>query len=161
MSGRSWTQARALAKLIPTSSEPARPGSVGHRDRVDVVPGRAGIGPGLVEDRGDPAQVRACRDLGHDPAGRGMERDLRGDHVGEDPPAIVDERDAGLVARRFDGEDEPAAHASPARGRRARSGRTGGGAASISARSRAIRSRMAGSASGSVVMISASSPLSL
>ena len=145
--------------------------SVGDRDRVDVVPGRAGVGPRLVEDRHDPAQVGAGGDLGHDPAGRGVERDLRGDDVGVDPPAVLDQRDARLVARRFDGEDQPAAHptgliaADPREGRfrrgRRASGRAGAGAASMAARSRAIRSRIAGSASGSVVMIRASSPLSL
>ena len=76
----------------------------------------AGIGPGLVEDRHDPAQVGAGRDLGHDPAGRRVQRDLGGDHVGVDPPAVLDERDAGLVARRLDGEDQAAAHVAATHG---------------------------------------------
>ena len=66
---------------------------------------------GLVEGRDDPAQVGARGHLGHDPAGRRVQRDLAGDDVGVDPPPALDQRDAGLVAARLDREDQRAAHA--------------------------------------------------
>ena len=56
------------------------PGALGHRDRRDVRPVRQARSLArLVEDRDHPAQVRAGRDLRHDPAGRRMERDLARD----------------------------------------------------------------------------------
>ena len=78
----------------------------------------AGVRQRLVQHRHDPAQVGARRDLGHDPAGRRVERDLARDDVGVDPPCRPRPRAiARLVARRLDGEDERAAHAAPASGR--------------------------------------------
>ena len=62
----------------------------------------------------------------------------------------------GLVARRFDGQQERAAHAVLRR-----PGRSAPASRRAVARSRAIRSRIRGSPSGSVVMISASSLSSL
>ena len=87
---------------MPTSSDPARPGpyvtaiasTSRHRD--------PGARERLVEDRDDPAEVGPRRDLRDDSARRGVERGLARDDVGVDPPAAFDERDPGLVARRFD-----------------------------------------------------------
>ena len=91
------------------------------------------------------------RDLGDDAAGPGVERDLARHGLGDDPAGPVEQRDAGLVARRLDGQEEPAAHP----------GASGPGEAAISARSLASRAVIAGLSSGSVVMISASSWSSL
>ena len=105
----------------------------------------------LVENRHDPAQVGSRGHLRHDPAGRGMERDLAGHDVGVDPPATPDEGDAGLVAAALDRQEERPAHGpSP-----------GSGAAASSARSRSRRAVIAGPSSVSVVMIRASSLSSL
>ena len=82
-------------------------------------------GPRLVEHGHDPAQVRAGGDLGHDAARRGVQGDLRGDHVAEDPPPALDQGDAGLVARRLDGQDQRSAHGADSVGSSA--GPTGGG----------------------------------
>ena len=111
-------------------------------------------------DGHDPAQVGPRRDLGHDAAGRRVERDLAGDDVGVDPPAVLDQGDAGLVAAGLDREEQRAAHATPSpagraaglagagrvagRDRVVRARRRAAGAASSAARSRAIRSRIAG-----------------
>ena len=150
------------------------PGAVRDRDAVHVGHGDAGRREGLVQHGHDPAQVGPGRHLGDDAAGRRVERDLAGHDVGVDPAAVLDERDPGLVAGRLDGEQQRAAHA-PAPGAfcapdapavspgasRSSGSASGAGAASSSARRRAIRSVIDGSASGSVVMISASSWLSL
>src|SRR4051794_2575061 len=105
------------------------------------------------------------RHLGHDAPGGRVERDLARDHVGVDPAPALDEGDARLVARRFHGEDErtggPRAHPRYWSGG-ASAGTSSGsmGRASSADRRPPSRSRMAGDSSASVVMISASSPLS-
>ena len=101
------------------------PRAVGDRDAVDVGHGDAGRGERLVQHGHDPAQVGPRRDLGHDAAGRRMERDLARDDVGVDPAAVLDQRDAGLVARRLDGQEQRTAHA-PRSGRVLRARGAGG-----------------------------------
>jgi hypothetical protein len=54
--------------------------------------------------------MRAGGDLGHDAAIRRMAFDLGADDVGADGARIVDDRRGGLVAARFDAEDD---HAPP------------------------------------------------
>ena len=112
MSGMSWTQARALAKLMPDEQRAGQPRAVGDGDAVDVRPGRRRR-PAQTSSRTghDPAQVGPGGDLGHDPARRRVQGDLRGDDVADDAPAVLDEGDAGLVARRLDRQQERAAHA--------------------------------------------------
>ena len=122
-----------------------RAGGDGHLPHVGK--GRARFPQDLVERRVDPAQVGPRRDLGDDPAGASVQCHLARHGLGHDPAGPVEERDAGLVARRFDGQEEPAAHP----------GASGSGRAAISARSLASRAVIAGPSSGSVVMISASS----
>ena len=80
--------------------------AVGDGHRVDVADGHAGVGQRLVEDRHDPAQVGPGGDLRDDAARRGVEGHLAGDDVGVDPPAALDQGDAGLVAGRLDGQDQ-------------------------------------------------------
>ena len=87
-----------LGEVDPDEERARQPRAIRDGDRVDVVPGRAGIAPCLVEDRHDPAQVSARGDLGDDPAGRRVEGDLRGDHVGTDQPPVLDEGDPRLIA---------------------------------------------------------------
>jgi hypothetical protein len=131
--------------------------AIGDGDPVDVPPFRAGLLPRRVEDRHDPAQVRPRRHLRHDAAGRGVKGDLRRDDVGVDAASVLDERDARLVARRLDREQE--AHGAPSA-----AGGSGGsisGAVSTASRSRARRDRIRSESSVSVVMISASSRSSL
>ncbi len=124
-----------------------QPRAGGDRHLPHVGKRRARLSQDLVERRVDPAQVGPCRDLGDDPAGPGVQRHLARHGLGHDPAGPVEQRDAGLVARRFDSQEEPAAHP----------GASGSGRAAISARSRASRAVIAGPSSGSVVMINASS----
>ena len=65
-----------LGEVDPDEQRARQAGAVGDRDRLDVVPGRAGIVPRRVEDRDDPAQMGTRGHLRHDPAGRGVEGDL-------------------------------------------------------------------------------------
>ena len=146
-----------LREVDPDEQRPGESGAVGDGDRAHVRPIGSGIGPCLIEHRHDPAQVGPGGHLGNDPASGGVERHLRGDDVRTDHPAVLDQGDAGFVAGRFDRQDQWTAHESGARS----AGGTGGGLSSIAARRRAIRSRIGGSRSWSVVMIRASSPLSL
>jgi hypothetical protein len=158
-----------LREIDPDQQRAGQARAVGHRDRVDILDRRSGILERLVEHRHDPAEVRPGGHLRHDASGRRVERGLARDDVRVDPATVLDERDARLVARRFDGEDQWSAHdgisgagwgpgASPP-GRS--SGRVGAGLESSASRRRWIRSRNGCSTIGSVVMISASSPLSL
>ena len=93
--------------VMPTSSEPASPGpsvtAMASSSDQSAMPGRRAR---LLEHRDHPAQVGARRDLGHDAARRRVQRDLAGHDVGHDAPAVVDDRDRGLVAGRLDGQDQ-------------------------------------------------------
>ena len=121
MSGRSAAKARALAKLMPTSRAPARPGAFRHGDRAQAavaggVGGEAtrpsGVRPAASGVR--PAERMASRTTGDDRAevfAAGEFRDdaavvgvdeLRGDDVGEDGAAFGDDGGGGLVAGAFD-----------------------------------------------------------
>ena len=59
-----------LGEVDPDEERAGQARAVGDRDRLDVVPGRPGVGPRRVEDRDDPAQVGPRGDLRDDPAGR-------------------------------------------------------------------------------------------
>ncbi len=126
-------------------ADQTRPG--GHRDRAHVGKARAGRLEDLVEGGVQPAQVGPRRQLGHDPAGAGMQGDLARDGLGDDAARSVEEGHARLVAGRLDGEQKPAGHP----------GASGSGRAAISARRVARRVTIAGLSNGSVVMIRASS----
>ena len=144
----------ALREVDADEQGARQPGPVGHGDPVDVGPVHAGIGEGCVEDRHDPAQVRAGRDLRDDPARRRVQRDLARDDVAVDGASTFDERNPGLVAAALDRQEEWPAHGSGSVG-------SAWSRSSSARRSRAIRSRIEASASASVVMISASSLSSL
>ena len=113
----------------------------GRRDRVHLPEGDTRVAQRGVGDRVDRAQVLPRRDLGHDAAG-GLMRELGADHVRADAAAILDDRDARLIAARLDREDPHSPRSS-------------------SLRSTPSRSRTARSFSRSVHMMSASSLLSL
>ena len=153
-SGLPCAQASVLAKLMPTSSDPASPGpyvtaTPSTSAMVTPAVARASSSTGTIQRR----WARAATSGTMPPVGR-VERDLAGDDVGVDPAAVLDERDPGLVAGRLDGQQQRAAHA-PAPGAfcapdapavspgasRSSGSASGAGAASSSARRRAIRSR--------------------
>src|SRR6185503_7666480 len=71
---------------------------------VDGAQLDAGCVQRLLGDAVQGVQMLARRDLGNDAAGVLM-RELRRDDVRDDVTAVVDDRDAGLVARRLDRED--------------------------------------------------------
>ena len=146
---------QCLGEVDADEQRSGQPRAVRDGDPVHVRPGDTGVGPGLVQDRDDPAQMRPRRDLGDDPARRRMQCDLGGDDIGQDPAAALDQRDARLVARRLDGQQQRPAHVPSS------SGSVGAGVASSAPRRRAMRSRIRGSANRSVVMMSASSWSSL
>ena len=150
-----------LGEVHPDEQRAGQARSVGHRDGIDVGPGQPGILPGGVQDGHDPAQVGPGGNLGHDPAGRGMEGHLAGDDVGQDAPAILDECDARLVAARFDRQDQRTAHRPRTVSVPGTASLTGSGAASRAARRAASRATISGERRGSVVMIRASSLLSV
>jgi hypothetical protein len=66
-------------------------------ETVDLADRDAGGLQYLGQRRDDPAQVCARGELGHDPACRGVERDLAGHRLGQDPAPAHHERDPGLV----------------------------------------------------------------
>jgi hypothetical protein len=72
-------------------------GAGGDGDPVDLADRDAGGLQYLGQRRDDPAQVCARGELGHDPACRGVERDLAGHRLGQDPAPAHHERDPGLV----------------------------------------------------------------
>ena len=120
-------------------ADETRPG--GHRHRVDLAEPDARDGQRLLEQRVQRLDVRARRDLGHDPAEPLVQVHLRGDQVGTQLEPVFHHRDGGLVARRLDAERDHA-------------GRTGSGIDEAIAASRLAKGPVRMS---SVHMISASS----
>ena len=109
-------------------------------DRIDLGDLASRVSKRVHGQRVQRPQVFTRCDLGDD-AARVLVDELRGDDVGADPPAVLDDRDAGLVAGRLDREDPQSPSSS--------------WALSFWTRSRTARSR-----SRSVHMIRASSLLS-
>ena len=66
--GTSSVSAIAFAALTPTSSAPARPGTVARGDRVDVGERHARLDQRLADHTAHELEVGAARDLGHDAA---------------------------------------------------------------------------------------------
>src|SRR5206468_9169995 len=116
------------------------PGADGRGDRVDLGELPPRVAQGFLGEDIERAEVLARRDLRNDPA-RVLVNQLRRDDVRPDPSPVLDDRDAGLIARRLDRQDSQPDSCS-------------------SALSFARRSRTARSRSRSVHMISASSLLS-
>ena len=85
-----------------------QPGSFGHGDRVQIGELDARLAQRGPHDRHNVLQVFAGRQLRHDASVVGVERDLRGDHVGEHLAAAAYNGRRGLVAGAFDAEDESA-----------------------------------------------------
>src|SRR5438046_1804387 len=116
------------------------PGADGRGDDVDLRQLPPRVAQRLLGEHIERTEMLARRDLGDDATGVLMDQ-LRRDDVRTDPPPILDDRDAGLIARRLDRE-APQPH-------------SGSSALSFARRSRTGRSR-----SRSVHMMSASSLLS-
>src|SRR6185312_12948371 len=85
-----------------------QPGPGGGGDRLDVVQSHPGLAERRLDHRGGQLQVVAGGDLGDDAAEARVGGGLRGDHVGEDAPA-VEHGGAGVVAGRLDGEEQASA----------------------------------------------------
>ena len=118
-SGSPRLQASVLAMVMPTSSEPANPGpSVTATASTPDQSIEAGAPASLVEHRDHPAQMGTGGHLGHDATGRGVQRHLAGDDVGDDASALLHHGNGCLVAGRLDREEAaaPAAHAPSASG---------------------------------------------
>jgi len=134
---------REAAPVVRANEEAAHQTRSDRRgDRIDRAQLDARIVQRLLRDAVERVQMLARRDLRNDAAGVYM-HELRRDDVGHDPPAVVDDGDARLVARRLDREDAQ------------------GQSSSSCARSFATRSRTARSRRRSVHMMIASSLLSL
>ena len=92
-----------MAIVMPTSSEPASPGpsvtATASSSDQSAMPARRAR---LLEHRDHPAQVGTRRNLGDDAAGLRVERDLARDDVGQDAPAVLDDRHGRLVAGGLD-----------------------------------------------------------
>lgn len=132
---------REAARVVRADEEtPDEPGSDGRGDRIDLGELPSRVAERFLCDDIERAKVLPRRDLGDDAAGVLVD-ELRCDDVRTDASAVLDDRDAGLVARRLDREDP---HPVSCR----------------SALSFARRSRTGRSRSRSVHMMSASSLLS-
>ena len=81
----------------------ARPG--GGRDGVDIVQGEARIGQRPLDQRGKLFGMRARGDLRHHAAIGAVLVLLRGDALGENVAARIDDRSRRFVAARFDAKD--------------------------------------------------------
>ena len=87
-------------------ADQARPGRDG--DGGQVASGDAGLVQGAFDDRRDRLDVGAAGQLGDDPAERGVQVDLAGDDRRAHRVVVVDDGRRRLVARRLDGQQDPA-----------------------------------------------------
>jgi hypothetical protein len=86
----------------PDQQRAGQAGSEGDRDRVDVAEPHPAEGAGLLDGGVEQVDVGPGGDLGDDPAVARVQGLLVGEHVGTDPPPVLDEGDAGLVAGGLD-----------------------------------------------------------
>jgi hypothetical protein len=94
-----------LRGLQPDEQRADQAGRVRHRDPVDVGERRAGVVERRADHRDDVLDVRARRELGHDPAVTRMDLVLRRDDLAPHRLAIDHDRRGRLVARALDPED--------------------------------------------------------
>ena len=78
------------------------------RHASDLLQARSRLLERRVDHRQDLREVRAARDLGHDPAVGGVQAGLAVDHRGEDLPPVADDRGRGFVAGGLDAQDQDA-----------------------------------------------------
>ena len=104
-SGMPRAKASAFPAERPTSSAPIRPGPAVAATRSSPSTSVPRSGERLLERDRQVLQVRARRDLRHDPAVGGVRRELRGDDVREHAALAVEDGDGRLVAGGFDAED--------------------------------------------------------
>jgi len=90
--------------LLPEGEAQARALRV--RDEVDVLDAPVGVGEHFGGERQQPPHVVARGELGDDAPVERVQLDLRMQGLGEEPLTSVVEGDAGLVAGRFDAQDQ-------------------------------------------------------
>ena len=90
-----------LGKAHPHQHRPDEAGGIGHRHRVDVLAGQAGGLQGLVGQLDDDLDVLPGGDLGHHASIDLVHLHGRGNAVGQDGAAVLDQGHSGLVAGRF------------------------------------------------------------
>ncbi len=95
-----------LAGDEPDHHPADQPRSGGRGDRVDVGERHSGVGKHALDDRCEPVDMRARRDLGDDAAIGAMLGFLPRDALRQNAPLAVDERRRGFVAARFKAKDE-------------------------------------------------------
>jgi len=118
-SGRPRAAAKTLGEHHSGEDAADQPGAGGDRHRVDRAEPDAGGGQRRGGDDVEPLGMGAGGDLGDDAAVGIVQRGLAGDLAGEDGAdrgagAAADQRDRGVVAARFDAEDQAlAGHGAP------------------------------------------------
>ena len=95
-----------LPHAHPDQQAADQAGAAGDGDEVEVRGLDRGLLEGEVEEAGQPLEVVAGRQLGDDAAEVLVQVDLGVDDVGEDLAAVLDDRDRGLVAGRFDAQSQ-------------------------------------------------------
>jgi hypothetical protein len=81
-------------------------GARGRGDGIDIAQRRARLGHDLGQHRGKPLGMGARGDFRHDPAIGRVFCLLAGDCLSHDCPVAAHQRDGGLVAARFDPENQ-------------------------------------------------------
>src|SRR5438477_6957728 len=120
--GRKCEAARVV-RADEKAPDEARSDRGGHGVDLRELPPR--IPQRLLGEHIERAEVLTRGDFRDDPAGVLVD-ELRGHDVRTDPPAVLDDRDAGLIARRLDREDPQPVSCSSALSfaRRSRTGRS-------------------------------------
>src|ERR1019366_4030925 len=88
----------------------SKAGTAGDCNGIDVGEGDVGLGHGCAHDGDDGAEMFAAGQFGGDPAKARVGGDLRGHNRRKSPRAALDDSGGGLVARKFDAEDQTVGH---------------------------------------------------
>ena len=87
-----------------------QPRAMSHRHRIKVVVTDAGLAQRFANDRDDALEVCPAGDLRHDARISPMQFMLGGDHVTADPCPALHHGRGGLIATRFDPQDNRVAY---------------------------------------------------
>ena len=93
-----------LGRRQPHQQRADQAGAAGHGDSLDRRQLDAGAGQRLLHHHRDRLDVPARSQLGDHPTVAGMDVDLGGDDVGENPAPVADDGGSCLIAGRFDAE---------------------------------------------------------
>ena len=108
--GLAHSQGRRLGEIHPHQHRPDQPGGIGHRHRVQILPGQSHVQQRLIRQGVNGLDVLAGGNLRHHAAIEPVQVHLRGDAVRQHLPSVPDDGHGGFVAGGFHSENIQISH---------------------------------------------------